>query len=108
MAWQTRTFDPGRRGGQRDDTDDHRLAARNAGAAAQEREARASGQRGTGGNEGWGPWRRGFGPGSTVPDAWLSLRRLRQDVCPVGADGAVRLYTYGPTHLVADVTGWYV
>lgn len=29
-------------------------------------------------------------------------------VCPVGADGAVRLYTYGATHLVADVTGWYV
>jgi uncharacterized protein (DUF1501 family) len=29
-------------------------------------------------------------------------------VCPVGSDGAVRLFTYGPTHLVADVTGWYV
>lgn len=29
-------------------------------------------------------------------------------VCPVGADGAVRLFTYGATHLVADVTGWYV
>jgi uncharacterized protein (DUF1501 family) len=39
------------------------------------------------------------GPGQTIAN---------HVVCPVGGDGAVRLFTYGPTHLVADVTGWYV
>jgi uncharacterized protein (DUF1501 family) len=39
------------------------------------------------------------GPGQTVAN---------HVVCPVGSDGAVRLFTYGVTHLVADVTGWFV
>jgi hypothetical protein len=39
------------------------------------------------------------GPGQTVAN---------HVVCPVGGDGAVRLFTYGVTHLVADVTGWFV
>lgn len=37
-------------------------------------------------------------PGQTVPN---------QVIVPVGADGAVQLYTQSGTHLVADVAGWF-
>ena len=30
-----------------------------------------------------------------------------QAVVPLGPDGAVRVYTYAATHVVADVTGWF-
>ena len=39
------------------------------------------------------------GPGQTIAN---------HVVCPVGSDGAVRLFTYGATHLLADVTGWFI
>ncbi len=36
--------------------------------------------------------------GQTIPN---------QVIVPIGSDGAVRLYTYRGTHLVADVVGWF-
>lgn len=29
-------------------------------------------------------------------------------ICPTGADGEVRIYTFGATHVIADVAGWFI